>query len=93
MAIVLAPYIPLALLAHANPPLPPPITKKSHSFCMGAMMPGEEEKWRVTADNLLDASLDPVPAVMEGRKTRGRSEVDSLTALRTGGAEVRLNEG
>jgi hypothetical protein len=44
MAIVFAPYIALAFRAHASPPLPMPITRKSHSLLMGAMAGVEEEK-------------------------------------------------
>ena len=36
-AIVFAPCTPDALLAVVSPPLPPPMTKKSHSFVIGAI--------------------------------------------------------
>jgi len=45
--MALAPYMPLALRAAARPPLPPPMTRKSHSFGTGAMVEAEEENWRV----------------------------------------------
>lgn len=40
--------MPLALLAQASPPLPPPMTKKSHSFTIGAMLLVVLEKCRET---------------------------------------------
>lgn len=70
------------------------MTKKSHSFCMGAMTPGDEENWRVTAVNLVEASLDPDLEVMVGRMARGRSEVDSLTdSMGESDAEEGRKEG
>lgn len=51
-AIVFAPHCPLALLAQARPPLPPPITRKSHSLLIGAMIAEETENWREKAASL-----------------------------------------
>ena len=56
MAIVFAPWIPLALRAHAKPPLPPPMTKKSHSFVVGAIFVAEFENCREMLVNLVDAT-------------------------------------
>lgn len=39
--IVFAPWMPDALLAQASPPDPPPITRKSHSLVIGAMVVDE----------------------------------------------------
>jgi len=51
-AMVFMPYWPLALLAAARPPLPIPMTRKSHSLGVGAMMGCVVEKWRVTFESL-----------------------------------------
>lgn len=44
--MVFWPYMPLALLAAARPPEPIPMTRKSHSLGVGAMIAGVVEKWR-----------------------------------------------
>lgn len=46
-AMVFMPYMPLALLAAARPPLPIPMTRKSHSLGVGAMIGRVVENWRV----------------------------------------------
>lgn len=73
--MVFAPYTPLALRAEARPPLPPPITRKSHSFGVGAIVVDEVENWREKADSLVFASLEGLTIRRKGVK------VDSLTAM------------
>jgi hypothetical protein len=69
-AIVLTPYMPLALLAQASPPLPPPMTKKSHSFTIGAMILVVLEKCRET-----ETSLELVCAELEARMGAARERM------------------
>jgi hypothetical protein len=52
-----APYQPLALRPQARPPLPPPMTKKSHSLVTGAIFAGKFEKCRETEESLEVAVL------------------------------------
>lgn len=74
MAIVLTPYIPLAFLAAARPPLPPPMTKKSHSLGTGAMIEIVLEKCRVKS-----AARRTVGECGDKRKYRNGAETgDSL---------------
>ncbi len=53
IAIVFAPCTPLALRAQARPPLPPPITRKSHSFVIGAIFAAEDENCREREESLV----------------------------------------
>lgn len=76
-AIVFAPHCPLALLAQASPPLPPPMTRKSHSLLMGAMIADEAEKWREKAASLGTAGADTL-----WPRARNRRVGDSLTVIR-----------
>jgi hypothetical protein len=71
-AITFAPYQPLALLAQASPPLPPPITRKSHSFVTGAILAGadEEEMCREREESLVDAVLEAVFVTGRARKVK-----------------------
>lgn len=50
----------LALRAQARPPLPPPMTRKSHSFATGAMCVGENEKCRENEESLEVAVFEDV---------------------------------
>lgn len=70
IAIVLTPYMPLALLAQASPPLPPPMTKKSHSFTIGAIVLVVFEKCRET-----ETSLELVCAELEARIGAARERI------------------
>ena len=54
-AMVFAPWIPDALLADASPPDPPPITRKSHSLTIGA----------IVADELLNCLLIELRRVVD----------------------------
>ena len=76
IAMVFAPCCPLALRPQARPPLPPPITKKSHSFVMGAINTEGDENWRVSV-----VSLGSAVVPVDGLRTRKRVEGDSLTAV------------
>ena len=53
--MVFAPWIPDALLADASPPDPPPITRKSHSLTIGA----------IVADELLNCLLIELRRVVD----------------------------
>lgn len=75
-AIVFAPHCPLARRAHARPPLPIPITRKSHSLLMGAMTAEEAEKCREMLETL--GSAVAAERYVEERR---RIEKDSLAAL------------
>jgi hypothetical protein len=59
MIIDLIPYLELAVRAAPSPPLPPPMTRKSVSFEMGAMVNLEVEKCldRVSSLDALDKEL------------------------------------
>ena len=71
--MVFAPHCPLALLAHASPPLPPPMTRKSHSLLIGAMTVEELEKCRERPESLDSAVA--VTRVLKGEWSAGK---DSL---------------
>lgn len=75
-AIVFAPCCPLALLAQARPPLPPPMTRKSHSLLMGAMISREVENWRETA-----VSLETADAAERLLIAQKRIEGDSVSVI------------
>ena len=72
--MVFTPHWPLALRAQARPPLPPPMTRKSHSLLMGAMAVGEKEKCREMLE-----SLGSAVAAVRGKEERKKIEKDSLT--------------
>ena len=82
IAIVFAPCIPLALRAQAIPPLPPPITKKSTSFVVGAILPTETENCRDTPASLVVALAD------EGARVRKECRSNSLATF-----GIELGEG
>jgi hypothetical protein len=71
MAIVFAPWTPLALRAQAKPPLPPPMTKKSHSLVTGAILVGEDEKCREKDKSLVVAVFEAVLGIELTRMTMG----------------------
>jgi hypothetical protein len=60
IAIVFAPCTPLALRAQARPPLPPPMTRKSHSLVTGAILVGQDEKCREKDVSLVFAVFEAV---------------------------------
>ena len=71
------------------PPLPPPITRKSHSLVTGAMLEVEEENWRLITANLVVA--ERVAIYLNGAKedslnemvnSKLRSEQNVATVLR-----------
>lgn len=87
IAMVFAPYAALAFLPQAKPPLPPPITKKSHSFCMGAMAEPDVPNCRDTAESLCEATLIEMFAAgklgrRKEKKGRARVETGTLTDRR-----------
>lgn len=83
-AMVLTPYMPLALLAVARPPLPIPRTRSSHSFGVGAMLAGVAEKCRFIEDALVIAVFTGALAAEAAAAKRKRGEVvgDSLPDCR-----------
>jgi hypothetical protein len=60
MAIVFAPCCALALRAQAKPPLPPPMTRKSHSLVTGAMFAPGAENCREREESLEVAVFEVV---------------------------------
>jgi hypothetical protein len=88
MTIALAPYRELAARAEARPPLPPPMTRKSVSFEMGAMARDVCEKWR-------DIVLIRLAADMGGSKGRlAKSERGCMdTAMLQDSSRYRGVEG
>jgi hypothetical protein len=82
IAIAFAPCTPLALRAQARPPLPPPITRKSHSLVTGAILVGEDEKkCREKEESLVFAVFE---AVLEIELTRR-----AIGLMRMGGNDGR----
>jgi len=71
IAIVFAPCTPLALRAQARPPLPPPMTRKSHSLVTGAMLMEEDEKCREKEESLVFAVFEAVLGIEHTRKVIG----------------------
>ena len=88
-AIVLAPYMPLALRAQARPPLPPPMTKKSHSFGIGAMTEDDEENCRVRVYMRFAAAVLEEAARMRREGARGDSLSVFVGRSRSGGGRVQ----
>jgi hypothetical protein len=74
--MVFAPCTPLALLAHARPPDPPPMTRKSHSFVMGAMMLAEDENCRERDESLAEAVFEAVPGTARVRRVNAFMRIE-----------------
>lgn len=76
MIMAFTPYIPLARLAHASPPLPPPTTRRSVSFVVGAIFACGDEKCR-------DSDATRAAAVLDGLAIRNREarRRDSLSVV------------
>lgn len=85
--MVFAPCCPLALRAQARPPLPPPITKKSHSLVMGAITVDVDENWRDS-----EVSRGSAVVLADGLKMRKRDGEDSLTVPQENGRRARSIE-
>ncbi len=73
--MVFTPHCPLARRAHARPPLPPPMTRKSHSLLMGAMPAEETENCREILESLKSAI-----GALKGPEARNTVVKDSLNA-------------
>jgi hypothetical protein len=87
IAIVFAPCTPLALRAQARPPLPPPMTRKSHSFVTGAILVGKDEKCREKDESLVFAVFK---AVLEIELTR--RAIDLMRMCGNGGRFMQASE-
>jgi len=65
MIIDLIPNLELAMRADARPPLPPPMTRKSVSFEMGAMMGRLVAKCRKRLDKRATGALEARTEVLD----------------------------
>ena len=70
-AIVFAPCLPLALLAQASPPLPPPMTRKSHSLVTRAMLDVERVKCLEKIESRRDGAAPKLPLTIREAKGKG----------------------